>query len=109
MQLPDFDWGVHFFVVHAPAILLILLAFLVLIFAINHWRERKLIKQMEGFLSPNYQDILVKQEKLMNVTRSNIEPAHQAVEKAHVQSVLDLELEVLKREMNARLQARKKN
>lgn len=105
----DFESFVHFFATHAQLILPVLLLFLVLIFVLNHWRERSLIKQMEDFLSPNHQDILIKQEKVSKVPRSNIELAHETVKKTHIQSVLDVELEVLKREMDARLEARKKN
>lgn len=109
MRQLDFESIIHFFVTNAQILLPALLFFLALIFALIHWRERCLIKQMEGFLSPNHLDILIKQEKLTKAPRGNIEISHQAVKNVPAQSALDVELEMLKREMDARLKARKKN
>lgn len=109
MQRLDFEAFLYFFATHAQLILPALIALLVLIFAFNHWRERRLMQQMENFLFANHQDVLLKQDKLNKSPQKSIDFMSPVIMKSHVKSVLDAELEVIKREMDARLQARKKN
>ena len=94
---------------HAQMVLLVLLVFLVLIFAFNHWRERRLIREMENFLSASHQDILIQQKSDKKPLSTKNEPANFVTKKMPEQSVLDTELAILESEMQARLQARKKN
>lgn len=109
MQRLDFETFLHFFATHAKLILPALIVLLGLIFAFNHWRERRLMQKMENLLFANHQDVLLKQDKLNKSPQKNLDSVSPAINKSHVKSVLDAELEVIKREMDARLQARKKN
>lgn len=89
---------------HAMSILVTLVILLVLMVVINRWRERRLTKQMENFLSPSQQDILLQSPQKPLSQARNKEPNNPPISQA-----IDADFLALKRALDARNQARKKD
>jgi hypothetical protein len=105
----DIEYLFQFIMSHTQFILGVLVIALVLIFMVNHWRERKLIKQMDDFWTVQHQDVLVKNERLAKSVHSIPKPLNMAVKKPPSTSAFDQEFDALKHELDMRLKARDKN